>query len=126
MNFIEAVKKLENDCYLHMYIEGEFHKRVHLVNDELQYVEQQLYYDGTEKEYVPTAKYMLKEDWIVTSDDMVDGIRLNDLKGKTIKNFEYSRCHFIVTLCDGKQYKISGDGEGEGGDAVTISEITGN
>lgn len=123
MNFIEAVKKLENDSYAQMYIQGEFHERLHLVSGELYYVEGQFYSDGTRKDYIPTSNHMLREDWIVTSDEVVDGIRLNDLKDKTIKSIEYVWCHFIITLCNGKKYEISGDGEG--GDAVAISEITG-
>lgn len=125
MNFIEAVKILEKDCYSQMYIKGEFHKRLHLVNDELQYVEQELYYDGSAMDYIPTSKDMLVEDWIVTCEKIVNGIRINDLTDKTIKNIEYINYHFVLTLCNGKKYKFLGDSYGEGSSAVDITEITG-
>lgn len=125
MDFIEAVKILEKDCYSEMHKQGDFHKRLHLVNDELHYVEEQLYYDGTEKEYVPTAKDMLVEDWIVARTEIVDGIDLNDLNNKTIKNIEYIDYHFIFTLCNGKKYEFSGDPYGEASSVVEIKEITG-
>lgn len=62
MNFLEAVKILDKDCYSYMYRKDKFDKRLHLVNDELHYVEKQLYHDGTKKEYVPTAKDMLDDN----------------------------------------------------------------
>lgn len=122
MNFIEAVKKLEKDCYSYMYIEDDFHKRIYLVNDELHYVELQLYYDGTEKVYIPTGKDMLVANWVVERDEIVDGIRLKDLKGKVITNIEYIDYHFVFTLCNGKKYEFSGDAYS----AVEIREVTGN
>lgn len=124
MNFIEAVKKLEND-YSHMYIDCEFNKRLKLEDGKLRYVEPQIYDISFTTDYTPTANHMLREDWFVTSDEIVDGIRLNDLKDKTIKNIEYIDEHIVVTLCNGKKYEISGYAFVECSDAVTISEITG-
>lgn len=125
MNFIEAVKILEKDCYSQMYMQGDFHKRLHLVNDKLEYVEKQLYYDGSEAEYIPTINDMLVEDWDVEREVIVNGIRINDLKDKTIKGIEYTdeKC-FILTLSDGRRYEFSGDSYANVA-WVVIDEITG-
>jgi len=118
MNFIEAVRRLNNDCYSEMYKEDDFNNRLRLVDDELHYVESAMH-------YIPTSKDMLVEDWIVTCEEIVNGIRINDLKDKTIKHIKYIDYHFVFTLCNGKKYKFLGDSYGEGSSAVGITEITG-
>ena len=124
MDFIEAVKILEKDCYSEMHKQGDFHKRLHLVNDQIEYVEEQLSYDGSEIKYIPTSNDMLVEDWVVVRSKMVNGININNLKDKTITDIKYESECFILTLSDGRIYEFLGDSH-ECVAWVVIKEITG-
>jgi len=107
MNFIEAVKEIEKNCDAYMFRVSHFDNKLNLVNDVLCYVKEKVYYDGTEEEYVPTSKDMLANDWVVETDQIIDGVRLNSMIGYKIVKVKHSDNEFTITLSNDTKYIFS-------------------